>query len=186
MFVVRAAVPADAEELSDVAGETFRDGWADVIGAEPAEAYIAESLNSERLRAELADPHSHYFVLATSPETGAIFGYGKLDIQRRPHPSVTGTNPVLLQRFYVSAPGRGRGAADSLLSACEQEALLRGFGTLWLECDQRNKRAWKYYEKCGFIRREQTIYYYPNGYNDQVYVLERTIAKESRTKVTND
>jgi GNAT superfamily N-acetyltransferase len=179
MFVVRSAVPTDAKELSRVAEETFRDGWADVIGDEFAEAYIAACLNSDCFRAEIADSANHYFALATLQETGAIVGYAKLDIARPAHESVGGSNPVLLQRFYVSASGRGRGVADLLLAACEQEATLRGFGTLWIECDLRNERAWKYYEKRVFVPKGETIYHLPNGFNDQVRVLERAIAKES-------
>lgn len=179
MFLIRSAVPTDAEELSQVAQETFRDGWADVIGEEFAEAYIAENLHKDRLRADIANPTGHYFALATLGETGGIIGYGKLDWGRPAHDSVTGPAPLLLQRFYISAAGRGRGVADLLLTFCEKEAARRGFGTLWIECDPRNKRAWKFYEKRRFVVKGATIYYFPNGYNDQVRILERAIVKES-------
>lgn len=186
MFVFRSATPDDAEELSCVALETFRDGWSDVIGEEFATAYATEHLSREQLLREIQLPDANDFVLAIEETTSAIIGYGKLDRTRPAHESVTGVNPVLLQRFYVSAVGRGTGVAAALLASCEQKATKNGFATLWLECDPRNERAWRFYEKRGFVARGGAIYYYPNGFNDKIRILERIISQDSCTKVAND
>ncbi|MBC8137817.1 MAG: GNAT family N-acetyltransferase [Fibrella sp.] len=186
MFVLRAAIPTDAEELSCVAKETFLDGWASVIGDEFATAYAEENLHSDRLRTEIEDGDSHYFALATDQKTGGIIGYAKLGLKRAAHESVLGDCPVVLQRLYVSASGRGGGVADALLAACEQEAVRRGFETLWLECDPRNERAWRFYEKRRFVVRGGAIYYYPNGLNDKIRIMERPIRQDSHMVSTND
>ncbi len=177
--VFRPAAPNDADELSRVATETFHDGWAAIIGATFASDYAAEHLNNDRLGTEITDGDTHYFALATEAETGAIIGYGKLGLTRLPHESVTGPRPVVLQRFYVSAVGRGTGIADALLLACEAEATRRGFSTLWLECDPRNERAWRFYEKRGFEARGTAVYHYPNGCNDQIRIMERVIRRHA-------
>ncbi|MBC7805686.1 MAG: GNAT family N-acetyltransferase [Akkermansiaceae bacterium] len=181
MFALRVAVPSDAEELSRLATETFHDGWASIIGEEFANAYAAEHLRSERLGAEIEEGDTHHFALATNAETGAIIGYGKLGLKRPAHESVLGPRPVVLQRFYVAAAGRGTGVADALLSACEQEATRLLFATLWLECDPRNERAWRFYERRGFIARGVSIYHYPNGFNDKIRIMERPITGGERT-----
>lgn len=172
-------MPSDADALSHLATETFHDGWAAIIGEEFATAYAAEHLHSGQLRAEIEDADAHYFVLATDEKTGTIVAYGKLGWRRPPHESVLGPCPVVLQRFYVAASGRGTGVADALLMACEQEATRRGFSTLWLECDPRNERAWRFYEKRGFVARGEAVYHYPNGFNDQIRVMERVIKQDS-------
>lgn len=178
MFVIRDASPGDADELSRVAIETFQEGWGGIIGEQAAREYSAEHLTAGRLSAEIKDRDTHYFALLTDQVSGAIIGYGKLILTRPPHDSIRGGRPVLLQRLYLSASGRGTGAADALLTACECEALRLGFDTLWLECDPRNVRAWRFYEKRGFVARGGAIYHYPRGYNDKIRVMERLIRQD--------
>lgn len=173
---IRSGVPTDAPELSRLATETFIDGWATVVGSDAASGYAAHYLTAERLHTELYDTEAHFFSLATNGETGAITGYGKLDLLRPAHESVTGVSPVLLQRLYVAASVRGLGVADALLVALETEATRRGYGTLWLECDPQNPRAWRFYEKRDFAVRGQVAYALPNGQNDNVFVMERAIS----------
>lgn len=181
MEELRRATIDDAEALSALATATFHDGWAEIVGETAAQEYAAHYLTPERLRSELADPDAHGYVVAT--QNTVLIGYAKLDLLRPAHGGVTGTLPVLLQRLYVAARKRGTGTADALLTTIEADAARHGFDTLWLECDPRNARAWRFYEGRGFAVREQVSYHLPGGQNDQVRVLERPIASATRETV---
>lgn len=175
--VLRPATPADAEALATLAVATFHDGWANIIGQEAARQYAAHHLTPERLRAEIADKAAHDYLLATGGDT--LLGYAKLDLLRAAHESVRGAYPVLLQRLYLAASAHGTGLADTLLTGIEAEATRHDRQTLWLECDPRNVRAWRFYEKRGFATRAQVAYILPGGQNDEVRVMERAIADTS-------
>jgi len=175
VFSIRAAVPDDATALASLAAQTFFDGWAEVIGADTARAYIAESLSVERLSAEIADS-SQCVVLAVDAE-GRIAGYAKLHGRRTPPECVTLPAPVLLQRLYVRAEFRGAGIADALLAAIEAEAVRRGFRSLFLETDPRNGRAWRFYQRRGFVECGRVVYPLPGGSNGNVRVLARAIGE---------
>ncbi|MBC8141469.1 MAG: GNAT family N-acetyltransferase [Armatimonadetes bacterium] len=174
MIELRPATIPDAEALSVLATTTFHDGWADIIGTAAAHEYTAHYLTPGRLTAEIADRDTHFYLLAFSD--AALLGYAKLDFARPTHGSVTGERPVLLQRLYVAASGRGTGVADTLLTGIEEVASRRGYETLWLECDPRNVRAWRFYEKRGFVARDKVAYILPGGQNDEVRVMERGVA----------
>ncbi len=176
MIHLRPATVPDAEPLSILATATFHDGWGDVIGETAAREYAAHHLTPERLQREIADPDTHGYLLAAEDDSPAtLLGYVKLDFVRPAHDSVTGARPVLLQRLYVVAQGRGTGIADALLIGIESEATKRDYETLWLECDPRNTRAWRFYEKRSFVARAQVPYLLPGGQNDEVRVMERGI-----------
>jgi len=65
-------------------------------------------------------------------------------------PCVTGPSPVELHRFYVDAPWHGSGAARQLMGEVLGAARALGGRTLWLGVWERNPRAIRFYEKCGF------------------------------------
>ncbi|GAB4459429.1 MAG: hypothetical protein OHK0029_22020 [Armatimonadaceae bacterium] len=170
MVTLRRLTEDDAEELAPMAGQTFIDGWASVIGREAASGYVAEYLHPERLRAEIQNP-TNYFAGAFDTETSAIAGYARLDYGKPAPECVSGRKPVVLQRLYVAAAFRGAGVADSLLNHCREIARQGGFDTLWLETDPRNERAWRFYEKRGFVAVGYTTYRYPDGENPHVRIL---------------
>ncbi len=178
-FTLRPAVPGDAVALAPLAAQTFLDGWADVIGTDVARAYVSESLSAERLAAEMADP-SQFIVLAVGAD-GVMLGYAKLDGRRTPPECVVGLpSPALLQRLYVGRESRGAGVADALLVAVEAEAARRGFRSLYLETDPRNGRAWRFYERRGFLQCGRVVYPLPGGSNGNVRVLVRALQGKER------
>jgi ribosomal protein S18 acetylase RimI-like enzyme len=57
---------------------------------------------------------------------------------------------VEIVRFYVDRAWRGTGLAAALMDAAAEEARGRGARSLWLGVWERNPRAIRFYEKCGF------------------------------------
>ena len=59
-------------------------------------------------------------------------------------------------QFYVDAVARGTGAAAMLMRDAEARLTGRGVATAWLSCAVGNRRAARFYEKCGW-RRTATL-----------------------------
>lgn len=55
-----------------------------------------------------------------------------------------------LEHLFVSSEARGTGIAQLLIEDAERSILNNGFGKAWLGCVIGNKRAARFYEKCGW------------------------------------
>ena len=140
---IRAATPADAEPLAALAERTFRDTFADDNSTEDMEAYVLNSFSLDRVRAELADD-TNTFLLAFVEGEEQPDGYAKLRTGTT-DPSVTGPDPVELQRLYVDRSAIGHGVGAALMRASLDAARSAGHRTLWLGVWDRNARAISFY-----------------------------------------
>jgi len=145
---IRAATPADAEPLAELAERTFRDAFAAHNSAEDIEAYVRVAFSVDRLKAELAED-ANTFLLAFTDDATHPVGYAKLR-DGVVDPSVTGPNPVELHRLYVDQKAIGSGVGAALMRACLETARSAGRRTLWLGVWQHNERALAFYRKWGF------------------------------------
>lgn len=145
---IRPAGTTDAEPLAALAAQTFKDAFASENTADDIESYIRESFSTERLRAELADPHN-LFLLAFVGEADFPVGYAKLRTGT-PEASVKGADPVELHRIYVDRSAIGHGVGAALMRTALDTARRRGHRTLWLGVWDRNQRAISFYERWGF------------------------------------
>ena len=145
---IRRATPADAEPLAALAERTFRDTFAADNAAEDMEVYVRDSFSLDRVRAELADD-ANTFLLAFVDGAERPTGYAKLRTGTT-EPSVTGPDPVELERLYVDRSAIGHGVGAALMRASLDVARSAGHRTLWLRVWERNARAISFYERWGF------------------------------------
>lgn len=145
---IRTATPADAEPLAALAEQTFRDTFADDNSASDLEAYVRDSFSLDRVRAELADG-ANTFLLAFVDGAEQPTGYAKLRTGTT-DPSVTGPDPVELERLYVDRSAIRRGVGAALMRASLAAARSAGHRTLWLGVWEHNARAISFYERWGF------------------------------------
>ena len=150
---VRVATVDDAPLIADLAARTFRETFGPDNTADDMTAYLARSFGLSKQRRELADPSVSYLLASVGDD---IAGYAMLQDSRGEAPACVARKddesaaPVELVRFYVTSQWHGRGVAQSLMSVCFDQARSRGGRTLWLGVWERNARAIKFYEKCGF------------------------------------
>jgi ribosomal protein S18 acetylase RimI-like enzyme len=145
---IRTATPADAEPLAALAQRTFRDTFADDNSADDIEAYVRNSFSLDRVRVELAD-NANTFLLAFMDGQKHPDGYAKLRTGTTDR-SVTGEDPVELQRLYVDRSAIGHGVGAALMQASLDAARSAGHRTLWLGVWERNARAIAFYERWQF------------------------------------
>jgi GNAT superfamily N-acetyltransferase len=142
----RRAALADAEMLARLGARTFRETFGSQNTPENMASYLAKAFDVPVVARELADPNVTYIVGEIEDHPAA---YAMVRIVPAP-PSVTGPLPLELVRFYVDRPWHGAGMASALMQACDDEAHRRGARTLWLGVWEKNPRAIRFYEKCGF------------------------------------
>ena len=145
---IRTATPADTEPLAALAERTFRDTFADDNSTGDIEAYVRDSFSLDRVRAELADD-ANKFLLALMDGEEQPHGYAKLRTGTT-DPSVTGPDPVELQRLYVDRSAMGHGVGAALMRASLDAAKSSDHRTLWLGVWERNARAISFYERWQF------------------------------------
>jgi ribosomal protein S18 acetylase RimI-like enzyme len=145
---IRTAAPADADALAALAERTFRDTFADDNSPCDMEAYVRESFTRDHLKRELSD-NANTFLLAFRNGAERPIGYAKLRTGTT-DPSVTGPQPVELQRLYVDRRAVGHGVGAALMRAGLDAARSAGHLTLWLGVWERNARAISFYERWAF------------------------------------
>ncbi|MEO7147832.1 MAG: GNAT family N-acetyltransferase [Terrimesophilobacter sp.] len=176
-FEIRLASLADAEELHAVAAETFPMACPPGSTVENVAAFIAENLSERVFQHQLVDPARTILLVESD---GRAIGYSMLDAMEPSDPdvaaAVTGRPTVELSKFYVLASGHGRGIAMALMADTLEQAAWRGAASVWLGVNEKNARANRFYDKCGFetvgMKRFQLG---DNWEND--FVMERTLSQ---------
>jgi ribosomal protein S18 acetylase RimI-like enzyme len=145
-MTLRPAGAEDAARLAEFAARAFRETFGPDNRPEDMAEYLATAYGRAQQARELADPSYQTLLLE---EDSALVGFAQL---RRGETAacVSGPEPVELYRFYVDRAFHGRGFAQSLMEAVHAAAAALGGRTLWLGVWERNARAIRFYEKCGY------------------------------------
>ena len=144
---IRAAVPADAAALAELAERTFRDAFAADNLPAHLDAHCTASYSPEIQERDTIDEAVRTLVVEDAD--GRLVAYAQLRIGPVPA-CVTGAEPIELWRFYVDRGFHGRGLAQQLMARVDETAKALQTSTLWLGVWERNYRAQAFYRKCGF------------------------------------
>lgn len=147
-IVIRAATEDDLEALRAIAESTFRETFTADNRPADLEAYVARAFGSAQIEAELRDPGSTFILAWKDSDRGPI-GYGKLRAGAA-HASVTGPDPIEIERIYVSARAIGLGVGSALMRALMDRARDKSHATVWLGVWERNLNAIGFYRRWGF------------------------------------
>ncbi len=153
-LTTRAAVPADAAALAELAAETFPLACPPHTTAEAIAAFVAEHFTIARFEEYLADPSRDLVV--TEDVDARLVGYTML-IAGEPRDAdaaaaVADRPAIELSKFYTRATVHGTGVAAPLMAATLEVAALTGATAVWLGVNQQNARAIRFYEKHGFMK----------------------------------
>ncbi|HEX8617769.1 MAG TPA: GNAT family N-acetyltransferase [Thermoanaerobaculia bacterium] len=136
---IRFATPDDAATLAAFGARTFRDAFAADNRAEDMDAYVGQAYGETQQRRELEDPNQAVLLVERD---GVLLAYAHLRISE---------NEVEIARFYVDRAHHGEGIAQELMQHAIDVARERGAKRVWLGVWERNPRAIRFYEKCGFV-----------------------------------
>jgi ribosomal protein S18 acetylase RimI-like enzyme len=172
---IRAALPADAATLAEIAAATFPLACPPSTTTESIAAFIAENLSEASFDGYLADPERS---LVLAFVDGRIAGYTMIIFGEPTDPDVVSAislHPTAeLSKVYVAAGHHGAGIAQALVETSVNAAIERGVLGMWLGVNQENARANRFYEKSGFVR-VGTKRFYLGGHYEHDFVRERTL-----------
>ena len=139
MTTIRHMVAQDAEAVSELLHESWRQTYGPLMGEEKAVSESSTWHAPEKLVAQAEDENIIAFV-AEEPD-GGISGHAMamMDSSRQ----------AWLMRLYVSADKYGSGLADNLLRAVI--AAHAGLASISLEVVEGNDRAIAFYARNGFV-----------------------------------
>ncbi|MFV0251738.1 MAG: tRNA (guanosine(37)-N1)-methyltransferase TrmD [Beutenbergiaceae bacterium] len=150
---IRAARPADAPMLAELAADTFPLACPADMAMDDIAQFVAENLSEQRFRSYLKD-RSRWLLIARV--AGAAVGYSMTVAGEPGDGQVAQAVPLRptaeLSKFYVRPEHHRRGIAASLMAATKAAAIDRGLPGLWLGVNDRNERAKRFYAKHGFTR----------------------------------
>lgn len=145
---LKQCTPGDLAQLRALSEETYRETFAPYNTAADMDAYVAGAFSEARLRDELADAHTAFFMAL---DGGAAAGYIKLcGGPAQSEPGMDGGMEI--GRLYALGRYHGTGLGGMLMdhaAACAREA---GCSFLWLGVWEHNHRALRFYGKHGFVR----------------------------------
>ena len=146
-LTVRKGKVDDAAAITEISERIFVRTFADQNTPDDLALYVTTSFNAAAQRSELEDPDATYLLMFVDEVLGA-FALLRRDAM---DPVVHGEGPVEIQRFYVDQDFHGRGIAAELMKSCMATAESIGGRTVWLGVWEKNPRAIRFYEKCGFV-----------------------------------
>jgi diamine N-acetyltransferase len=146
MMEIRTATPADAARLTDFGRRTFHETFAAENTLEDMHAYLSDAFTVSRQLAEIEDAQTTTLL---AERDAALVGYAQLRAGEPPE-CVPDRTAIELVRFYVDRAWHGGGHAQTLMRAVEGAAAAQA-RTIWLGVWERNRRAIRFYVKCGFL-----------------------------------
>ena len=147
--VVRPAETDDAAALAALAALTFPLACPPSLGAEAIAEFIAGQLDVASFARYLADPRRALHV-AADEQTGELLGYTMVVLDSPPPDSSDGGGVAELSKCYVHPDVHGGGVAGRLVAEAVATAARHGQHSMWLGTNADNRRARRFYERCGF------------------------------------
>jgi diamine N-acetyltransferase len=153
-MIIKQAGIDDVMLLQDIAQVTFGETFAQNNTAANLRQYIEEKFNVDRLKTELGDPDSYFFLAL---DFSSPVGYIKLNTgtaQTEPQPATF----MEIERIYVLNAYQGKKIGQLLFSKAVEFATRQGRDYLWLGVWEKNLKAIQFYEKNGFVPFDQHIF----------------------------
>ena len=113
-LIIQLAEPFDAYSLFKLAERTFRGAFAKLNDKEDLENYIARSFTENKIRSEILDSASTFFIANLNDQW---VGYAKLN-QGVPPDCVNQIPSIELTRLYSMQEYLGCGIGPALMKAC--------------------------------------------------------------------
>ena len=146
MPLIRKAETRDAEPLSVLMEQTFRDTFAAMNTPANMLIHCHASYSPAIQAREIGDPGMETLL---SEHDGQLVGFAQLR-DAGCTASTHAARPCEIQRLYVAAAWHGKGVAQALMREIIRSATLRGADLIWLGVWENNPRAIAFYEKHGF------------------------------------
>lgn len=144
--IIKTAAPPDASRLAKLAEKTFRQAFAALNNKEDFETYVADSFTEDKIKSEILDPISSFFIAIIEDQWA---GYAKLC--KSPPPECGLPLPAIeLSRLYSLKQYWGCGVGPALMEKCMEDSRDKAFKSIWLSSWEKNSQGNAFYSKNQF------------------------------------
>ena len=147
-FIIRRALPGDAEAIARVHVRSWREAYVGIIAQETLDAMSVEERSRRWVTVLENDPNDPAFAVFVAEKDGAIAGFGSVARQRDERLSTRGFAGEFTAIYLLSAH-YGSGIAQALLAEMGTHLAHAGIAAASLWVLEDNQRARRFYEKAG-------------------------------------
>jgi ribosomal protein S18 acetylase RimI-like enzyme len=146
---------SELEVLRALAIEIYEATFANANSPENMQRYLREAFDRQQMLKEWEEPDAGYW---GAYEANQLVGYLRL----RKNTEVDtwlGHSHLEIQRLYVHMAHQGKGVADQLMRHALAEAKRLGKEWIWLGVWEKNSRAQRFYERWGFEKFSEHVFW---------------------------
>lgn len=171
LIVIRRARPDDADVLSRLAEQTFRETFLEDFAipypADDLAIFVPAAYGLPVTQEILADPEQAVWLAEVN---GHVAGYCQVAPCGLPHPEARREHGEV-KRLYVMRDRQGLGVGRQLFHMASDWLSVRG-GPAWLGVWSGNLKAQRFYARAGFVRAG--FYEFAVGrWRDQEFIMRR-------------
>ncbi|MCT2563860.1 GNAT family N-acetyltransferase [Chryseobacterium herbae] len=169
-IIINTASLEDLETIQNLGRQTFSETFAESNSEEAMKTYLEESFNTEKVKSELNNPDSHFFI---AWEEDNPVGYLKLNSGAAQTELKNDDTSLEIERIYVKKSHHGQKVGQLLYDQALESAQSLGKDYLWLGVWEKNLRALNFYRKNGF--EEFGSHTFTLGDDDQTDLMMKKI-----------
>ena len=143
---IRLAGPGDANLLGELGRASFYEAFSEQTAPKDMENHLQNAFKLDEIRKQVDNDQTLFLIVEVNTIAA---GYAYLNPDSPPG-CVRDPNPIQLVRFYLRKAYYGRNIGYTLMKACFEMSLSRGFKSVWLSTWELNHRANAFYKKWEF------------------------------------
>ncbi len=151
---IKRCTVGDLQALQKISYETYDETFRPYNTPENMQAYLDEAFDFDKLRGELLNPESQFYMLYVDDEPA---GYMKLNEQGA-QSEINDPESLELERIYVASAFYGKRLGVMLMDKAIEIAVQSHMKYIWLGVWEGNHKALQFYERNGFYRISEHIF----------------------------
>ncbi|MCP1297814.1 GNAT family N-acetyltransferase [Chryseobacterium sp. S0630] len=153
-IIINKASAEDVEIVQSLGIQTFSETFAEDNTEEAMKKYLEESFNTEKIKSELNNPDSHFYI---AWEEDNPVGYLKVNAGNA-QTELQDATSLEIERIYVKKSHHGKKVGQLLYDQALETAQQLKKSYLWLGVWEENQRALQFYRKNGFVEFDKHIF----------------------------
>ncbi|KFF74652.1 GNAT family acetyltransferase [Chryseobacterium sp. P1-3] len=153
-IIINKASPEDWEIIQELGILTFTETFSEDNSEEAMEKYLEESFNTEKIKSELNNPDSIFYI---AWEEDDPVGYLKVN-SGNAQTELQDNNSLEIERIYVKKSHHGKKVGQLLYDQAVDTAKALQKSYVWLGVWEENLRALQFYRKNGFVEFDKHIF----------------------------
>ncbi|PTT40475.1 GNAT family N-acetyltransferase [Chryseobacterium sp. HMWF028] len=153
-IIINKASAEDVEIVQNLGIQTFSETFAEDNTEEAMKKYLEESFTSEKIKSELNNPDSHFYI---AWEEDNPVGYLKVNTGNA-QTELQDDASLEIERIYVKKSHHGKKVGQLLYDQALETAQQLNKSYLWLGVWEENLRALHFYRKNGFVEFDKHIF----------------------------